>query len=87
METLLNNFRNEITSYQGFISKFKSNAREQLLNCIRQEIDAGNTENADLLEQKMCRLNEQMIRDRLECSNLFDVLNNEKNDPFFFETS
>jgi hypothetical protein len=85
METLLNNFRNEITSYQGFISKFKSNARDQLLTCIRQETDAGNTEKADLLEQKMCRLNEQMIRDRLECSNLFDVLNNEKMTPSFLK--
>jgi hypothetical protein len=85
MEVLLNNFRNEITSYQAFISKFKTNAKSELTELLYNAIGEGNIEQAEIFEQHLSKLNEQLIRDRLENSNLFDVLNNEKMTPTFLK--
>jgi hypothetical protein len=85
MEILLNNFKNEVTSYQSFIHKFKKRAMEDLLAALSQAKTDDNLLLADTIEQNLSRLNEQLIRDRLENSNLFEVLNNEKMTPMFLK--
>jgi hypothetical protein len=82
-EILLNNFRNEITSYQSFVFKFKKKCFDETLEKIAQETFLGNYDNADVLEHKLSLINEQIIRDSLENSNLFETLNDEKMTPFF----
>jgi hypothetical protein len=87
MEVLLNNFRNDVTSYQSFIFKFKSQVLKNLTDGLiaLQSTDIPNIEEMDLLEQKIEAINDQILRDKLECSNLFDVLNNEKMTPTFLK--
>jgi hypothetical protein len=82
MEVLLNNLRNEITSYQAFIEKFKVKEFDALSAKI---INTNDTDLRDALESKLSRLNEIRIRDRLFHSNLYDVLNNEKMTPNFLK--
>jgi hypothetical protein len=85
MEVLLNNFRNEMTSYQSFIFKFKKQMFIQLRTKIQENWDIGDLNEVDRLELKLEQLNEQILRDNLENSNLFDVLNNEKMTPHFLK--
>jgi exonuclease III len=83
MEVLLNNFRNDVTSYQAFISKFRNNEKTALIKKISEEWELQNWDSVDILEDKLTKLNEQLLRDRLSNSNLFDILNNEKMTPMF----
>jgi exonuclease III len=85
LEVLLNNFRNDLTSYQSFIFKFKKAAMQKLSESLNNEIASGNLDRADEVELKLEQLNEQIIRDKLDNSNLFDALNNEKMTPFFLK--
>jgi hypothetical protein len=85
LEVLLNNFRNDVTSYQAFINKFKFDIKNQLTSKIRYACETENWTEADLLEDKLTKLNEQILRDRLTNSNLFDILNNEKMTPMFLK--
>jgi hypothetical protein len=85
MEVLLNNFRNDVTSYQAFISKFKNNEKTALIKKISEEWELLNWDSVDILEDKLTKLNEQLLRDRLTNSNLFDILNNEKMTPMFLK--
>jgi hypothetical protein len=85
LEVLINNFRNEITSYQSFIFKFKRYS----INCLKEELKSllltGEYERIEMTEMKLEQINEQIIRDKLDNSNLFDILNNEKMTPFFLK--
>jgi exonuclease III len=82
MEVLLNNIRNEVTSYQGFIKKFKSSEFNTLLE---QSLTDPDPDKRDLLESKLMRLNEASIRDKLLHCSLFDTLNSEKMTPHFLK--
>jgi hypothetical protein len=82
MEVLLNNLRNEITSYQAFIEKFKKREFNTLIDRINTVPD----ENLrDTLEDKLAGLNEIRIRDRLLHSSVYEVLNNERMTPLFLK--
>jgi exonuclease III len=82
MEVLLNNLRNEISSYQAFIEKFKNHEFQSLLEQLKSTTDP---EKADQLEFKLTQLNEIKIRDKLLHSNIYDVINNEKMTPQFLK--
>jgi Reverse transcriptase (RNA-dependent DNA polymerase) len=83
METLLNNFKNDVTSYQFFIFKFKRQERKTLLEKLNILKLDNRTEEADIIECQLTRLSELEIRNKLESSNLFVHLNNEKMSPHF----
>jgi hypothetical protein len=76
MEVLLNNLRNEITSYQAFIEKFKNQEFQSLLEQLKATTDP---EKADRLEFKLTQLH------KLLHSNIYDVINNEKMTPQFLK--
>jgi hypothetical protein len=80
MEVLLNNLRNEITSYQAFIEKFKKREFNTLVDRINTVLDESLR---DTLEDKLAGLNEIRIRDRLLHSSVYKVLNNERMTPLF----
>jgi hypothetical protein len=82
MEVLLNNLRNEITSYQAFIEKFKTREFKLLSDRLSNENDC---DLRDVLEDKLSGLNEIRIRDRILHSSIYDVVNNEKMTPQFLK--
>jgi hypothetical protein len=82
MEVLLNNLRNEVTSYQAFIEKFKLREFEILNNKLATCTDM---DNRDLIESAIARLSETRIRDRLLHSSIYNVVNNEKMTPQFLK--
>jgi exonuclease III len=82
MEVLLNNIRNEVTSYQSFISKFKKKEFEKLQLELLATVDP---DKVDAIEYKLSRLNEAYIRDRLMHTQIFDIVNNEKMTPYFLK--
>jgi hypothetical protein len=83
LEVLINNFRNDVTSNQDFIFKFKKREKVALSNDLRVARAENDSDLIDSLEDKLSRLNEQEIRDRLQSSCLYEHLNNEKMTPLF----
>jgi hypothetical protein len=84
MEVLLNNLRNELTSYQFFIENFKNS---EYRNAVLLLSEIKEPERRDCIEDKISRLNDIRIRDRLLHSNIYDIVNNEKMTPHFLNLS
>jgi hypothetical protein len=84
MEVLLNNLRNEITSYQSFIEKFKTREYRALLDKLSGTVDP-DPDQRDVIEDKLSRLNDIRIRDRLLYNGIYDTLNSEKMTPHFLK--
>ena len=89
METLVNNLRNDVVSYQTFISKTVKNTAKETVN---QLIDL--KKNYDLhvdeiiaLENRLDRINDHKLRAKMETSKNFEILNNEKITPNFVNLS
>ena len=87
METLLNNVRNEVTSYQNFIYRTKNKLKQSLLQKYDNLRALNAPDNPDLLETECAlnRLSETEITDELRKYNIFDVLNQEKITPAFLQ--
>jgi hypothetical protein len=90
MDTLLNNIRNEVTSYQHFISKFKNSKTDELISNLN---DLKNTANATdnnmdkilKIEKKLENLADEEISAKLLDSPLYEHLHNEKMSPVFLK--
>jgi Reverse transcriptase (RNA-dependent DNA polymerase) len=87
METILNNFRNKITSYQAFIFKFQRLEKVKLIEQLHDAKHKGHTDTADTLEAKLAWLIDQELKSKIEHSSIFSYLNNEKMTPLFLKLS
>ena len=93
MEILVNNIRNEVSSYQGFIDKFKSKIKIDS-SLELQTLKSGLTNNninretqdrITALEIILQKISDAEIITELEKSHVFDCLNNEKMTPRFLQ--
>ena len=75
METLLNNVRNEVTSYQYFINQTRSRLKTKLINEYKYLTEAPDnvTDRLHEVETKLNQLIETEISDELRKYNIFDV--------------
>jgi hypothetical protein len=87
MEILLNNLRNDITSYQAFIFKFKKGEKNKIISDLDSAKEQGNEPLIDSLESKLSRQLESEIRAKLENRSVFEILNSEKMTPLFLSLS
>ena len=90
MDTLLNNIRNEVTSYQHFISKFKNKKFSGLVERL-DELKSSATLSKDVMdsifkiEKDLELLSDEEISNKLADSPLFEHLHNEKMSPIFLK--
>ncbi len=85
LETLMNNVRNEVISYQAFIFKTVNESYDNLLKSI-DVLKASYTENfieISELELKLREINEIRINSILEKNCNFDKIHGERITPFF----
>ena len=85
METLINNIRNEVTSYQNFILKKKSEKVSFLKTDINNLLADPQTNLNSILEieSELNKIAENEILNELRQYNIFDVINQEKIIPHF----
>jgi hypothetical protein len=85
LETLINNIRNECVSYQIFLAKtitestknIKDRLKDLKSNYVENEIEIIS------LEKKLDGIIDNVLRNRLEATSNFEILQNEKITPFF----
>jgi exonuclease III len=85
LETLVNNIRNECVSYQIFLSKTVMASTKKItdqLKNFKQDYEANETEITSL-EKKLDEIIDNQLRNRLEATKNFEILQNEKITPFF----
>jgi hypothetical protein len=89
METLVNNLRNDVVSYQTFISKtIKNTSSETLTKLADLKHDYERNVNEIIeLENKLDRIQDQKLRSKLESSKNFEIFNSEKITPNFINLS
>ena len=89
METLLNCIKNEVSSYQHYISKIKGAKKLKLINKITGLKSDDNCDQTVLFsaESELDAIVDQEVRLAVEKSPLFDHINNEKISPFFLKLS
>ena len=86
-ETLLNNIRNEVTSYQHFIFKTRNHQKNELLKTyelIKNNADPDNQQ-LNAIETQLNAISESELADELCKYNIFDILNQEKITPAFLQ--
>jgi hypothetical protein len=89
METLVNNLRNDVTSYQTFISKTLKNTSSETVNkltVLKNDFEQNANEIIEL-ENKLDRIQDQKLRSKLESSKNFEILNSERITPNFISLS
>jgi hypothetical protein len=89
METLVNNLRNDVVSYQIFISKTIKNTSSETLNKLadlKHDFER-NVNKIIELENKLDRIQDQKLRSKLESSKNFEIFNSEKITPNFISLS
>jgi hypothetical protein len=85
LETLINNIRNECVSYQIFLSKTVSNSTGYIIEPLKKR-KANYVENESKiipLEKRLDEIIDNKLRNQLEATNNFEILQNEKITPFF----
>ncbi len=84
LEYLMNNVRNEVISYQSFITKTVEKSTKELISCIL-ELKKNNFEKISELEIKLREINDIKIRGILKKNSNFDTLHSERVTPFFLK--
>jgi hypothetical protein len=89
LETLINNIRNECLSYQIFLSKTVTESTKNIISKLKTlKLDySANEIEIDEMEKKLDSIIDNSLRNRLEATSNFEILQNEKITPFFFEFS
>ncbi len=85
METLINNIRNECLSYQIFLAKTVTESTKNILaslKTLKLNYTAKESE-IDSLEKKLDNIIDNNLRNRLEATSNFEILQNERITPFF----
>jgi hypothetical protein len=89
METLVNNLKNDVVSYQNFISKTIKNSSltmsTELVN-LKKDYER-NTDEIFTLENKLDKIQDLKMRSKLENSKNFEILNSERITPNFINLS
>jgi hypothetical protein len=85
METLINNLRNDVISYQTFIQRTVKNTKQELLSQLRDlKIDYSlNSDKIFELEEKLSSMSHSEILNKIEGCRDFNIINGEKITPFF----
>jgi hypothetical protein len=79
METLINNLRNEVISYQTFLARTVKESTSSMTNKLL-ELKAnyvGNQAQIDNLQKKLDSIVDSTLRCKLEATSNFEILNNE----------
>jgi len=88
MESLLNNIRNEVTSYQSHILKISRKKEKSLENCIRAlQTDMNDPDNLLSAESALQNLRDQKINAALSEYSIYEHLKHEKMTPAFLKLS
>jgi hypothetical protein len=85
LETLVNNIRNECVSYQIFLSKTILDSTNKITSLLK-ELKKNYVENEGeiiSLEKKLDEIIDNKLRNQLEATSNFEILQNEKITPFF----
>jgi hypothetical protein len=85
LETLINNIRNECLSYQIFLAKTVTESTKNILaslKTLKLNYTAKESE-IDSLEKKLDNIIDNNLRNRLEATSNFEILQNERITPFF----
>jgi hypothetical protein len=85
LETLINNIRNECVSYQIFLSKTVTASTKKITDLLKNLKLAYEANEAEItsLEKKLDEIIDNQLRNRLEATKNFEILQNEKITPFF----
>jgi hypothetical protein len=86
LETLINNIRNECLSYQIFLSRTVAESTKNIiakLNTLKLNYTVNELE-IETLEKKLDSIIDNNLRNRLEATSNFEILQNERITPFFF---
>ena len=86
-DTLINNVRNEVSSYQNFVFKSKKKCKVELtekLTGLKTDYTL-NCEEIIVTENKLNSLHNEELLNELESNDLFDILNSEKMTPVFLK--
>jgi hypothetical protein len=85
LETLINNIRNECLSYQIFLSKTVTESTKNIISKLKTlKLDySANEIEIDEMEKKLDSIIDNSLRNRLEATSNFEILQNEKITPFF----
>ncbi len=89
METLVNNLKNDVVSYQHFISKTIKNSTLVMsteLARLKKDYER-NTEEIFSLENKIDKIQDLKMHSKLETSKNFEILNSERITPNFINLS
>ncbi len=85
METLVNNLKNDVASYQNFICKTIKNPKLTMsteLSRLKKDYE-WNTDEIFTLENKLDKIQDLKMRSKLENSKNFEILNSERITPNF----
>jgi hypothetical protein len=85
METLINNLRNEVISYQTFLARtVKESTSSMTKKLLELKADyVGNQAQIDNLQKKLDSIVDSTLRCKLEATSNFEILNNERITPHF----
>jgi hypothetical protein len=85
LETLINNIRNECISYQIFLSKTVLASTKYITDKLKALKTSYVTNEVEIstLEKKLDEIVDNQLRNRLEATQNFEILQNEKITPFF----
>jgi len=86
-DTLLNNIRNEVSSYQNFLSKSKKKRRNELVDTIRNEKNVPDPDilQINVLERELLEITEKELQVEFESHRFYELLNMEKITPQFMK--
>ncbi len=85
METLINNLRNDVISFQIFIQRTVKNCKKELISKaseLKKNYD-NNSESIFELETKLHNISHSEILNKIEGCRDFNIINGEKITPFF----